>query len=236
MSGSVRENIQTIRQRITEAAARAGRKAEEVKLMAITKTVPDDLIGEAIAAAVDLIGENYVQEAQRKIEIMGRTLPWHLTGHLQTNKAKYAVNLFEMIHSLDRLALARELDRRAAAAGLTMAVLIEVNTGGEATKSGIPPGEAIPLIREVAKLSHLAIRGLMTMPPWFADPQEARPFFRALRLLRDQVRQEAIPGVEMTELSMGMSDDFEVAVEEGATIVRVGRAIFGARKFVRRDA
>lgn len=231
MSGSVRENIRAIRQRIAGAAARAGRRPEEIKLMAITKTVADDLIGEAIAAGVDLIGENYVQEAQRKIEVLGRTIPWHLTGHLQTNKAKYAVNLFEMIHSLDRLELARELDRRAAAAGLTMAVLIEVNSGGEATKSGIPPGEAISLIRAVTGLPRLSIRGLMTMPPWFADPEEARPFFRALRLLRDQVRREAIAGVEMTELSMGMSDDFEVAVEEGATIVRIGRAIFGARSY-----
>ncbi|MDI6727272.1 MAG: YggS family pyridoxal phosphate-dependent enzyme [Smithellaceae bacterium] len=229
MSGSVRANIEGIRQRIAGAAARAGRRPEEIKLMAITKTVPDDLVGEAIAAGVDLIGENYVQEAKKKIEVLGRTVPWHLTGHLQTNKAKYAVHLFEMIHSLDRLELARELDRRAAAVGLTMDVLIEVNSGGEATKSGVLPGEAISLIRAVAGLSHLAVRGLMTMPPWFADQEEARPFFRALRLLRDQVRQEAIPGVEMTELSMGMSDDFEVAVEEGATIVRIGRAIFGAR-------
>lgn len=231
MSRSVRENIREIRQRIVGAAARTGRGAEEIKLMAITKTVPDDLIGEAISAGVDLIGENYVQEAQRKIEALGRTLPWHLTGHLQTNKARYAVNLFEMIHSLDRLELARELDRRAAAAGRTLEVLIEVNTGGEATKSGIPPEEAISLIRAVTGLPRLSIRGLMTMPPWFANPEKARPFFRALRLLRDQVRREAIPGVEMTELSMGMSDDFEVAVEEGATIVRIGRAIFGARSY-----
>ncbi len=230
MSVTVAENIQKVRQRIAAAAARAGRCPEEIKLMAITKTVPDELVRQAIAAGVDLIGENYVQEAQRRIENIGTTIPWHLTGHLQTNKARHAVRLFSLIHSLDRIALARELDRRAGEAGRKIEVLIEVNIGGEATKSGLREENVIPLIREAAGLAHLSIRGLMIIPPWSSDPRETRPFFRQLRQLQDRINRENIPGVAMAELSMGMTDDFEIAVEEGATIVRIGRAIFGPRQ------
>lgn len=227
---SVAENIRTIRQKIAAAAARAGRRPEEIKLMAITKTVPDEQVRQAVATGVDLIGENYVQEAQKRIESVGTTIPWHLTGHLQTNKAKYAVRLFTMIHSLDRIDLARELNRRAGEAGRKIEVLFEVNIGAEATKSGVREDEVIPLIREAAGLANLSIRGLMIIPPWSSDPEEARPFFRELRNLRDRIIQENIPEIEMAELSMGMSDDFETAVEEGATIVRIGRAIFGSRQ------
>lgn len=225
----VARNIEIIRNRIAAAAARAGRRTEEVRLMAVTKTVDDERIAAAIAAGVDIIGENYVQEAKRKIEIMGRTREWHLIGHLQTNKAKYAVRLFDMIHSVDRIEVARELHRRAAGENLLLKILVEVNISGEATKRGVPPEEAINLIKEISPLEHLAIRGLMTMAPWFDNPEEARPCFAALRNLRERIAGMALPGVTMAELSMGMSGDFEVAVEEGATIVRIGRFLFGER-------
>ena len=227
---SVRKNIEHIRERIAEAALRSGRNPGDVKLMAVTKTVDDDRIMEAIQCGVDIIGENYVQEAKRKIEKMGRSIEWHLIGHLQSNKAKYAVRFFDMVHSVDRMSLARELDRRSKMIDRVMPVLIEVNISGEDTKSGVPRGEVIPLIREVAGLEHLAVGGLMTLPAWFDDPEDARPSFAGVRELRDMVVDANIPGVEMRELSMGMTDDFEVAIEEGATIVRIGRALFGERK------
>ena len=229
MEDSVARNIEIIRERIAAAAARAGRREEEVRLMAVTKTVDDRRIAAAIAAGVDIIGENYVQEAKRKIEIMGRSREWHLIGHLQTNKAKYAVRLFDMIHSVDRMEVARELNRRAAGENRLLQILVEVNVSGEATKRGVAREEAINLVKEIAPLEHLSIRGLMTMAPWGDNPEDARPYFAALRTLRDQIAAAGIPRVKMEELSMGMSGDFEVAVEEGATIVRIGRFLFGER-------
>jgi len=227
---SVAANIRRIREAVTTAAARSGRSPEAVRLMAVTKTVDDERIREAILAGVEIIGENYVQEAKRKRDAMGQCGQWHLIGHLQTNKAKFAVQLFDMIHSVDRMELAVELDRRARAAGRIMEILIEVNCAGEETKDGVPLSHAQDLIRKVAPLENLAIKGLMTMPPWFDDPEEARPYFRALRELLDRIAAEALPGVEMRELSMGMTGDYTVAVEEGATIVRIGRGIFGERR------
>lgn len=197
--------------------------------MAVTKQVDDVRIPEAIDAGVDLFGENYIQEAKRKFEIIGNRVEWHFIGHLQRNKAKYAVRFIEMIHSLDRFELAVEIDRRAGIEGRVMKVLVEVNIAGESSKSGVTAEELPELIRRVASLANLSVRGLMTMPPWFSDPEDARPFFRKLRSLRDRIEKEGIPGVGMEELSMGMSNDYVVAVEEGATIVRVGRAIFGER-------
>jgi len=226
---AVADNIRRIRETMAAAARRSGRPASAVRLMAVTKTVDDDRILTAIRAGVEIIGENYVQEAKRKIDKMGNPCEWHMIGHLQTNKAKYAVRLFDMIHSLDRLELARELDRRARAAGRIMKVLIEVNVAGEETKTGIPLAGARDLVRTVAPLENLSIQGLMTMPPWFDDPEEARPFFRELRDLRDRITAEAVDRVEMRELSMGMTGDYAVAIEEGATIVRIGRGVFGER-------
>jgi len=226
---SVGDNVARIRERIAEAALRRGRDPSGVRLMAVTKTVDDSRIGEALAAGVDILGENYVQEAKRKIEILGRKVEWHFIGHLQSNKARYAVRLFDLIHSVDRSGLAAELDRRSDRAGVVTPVLIQVSLGGEETKGGVLPEDALALVREVAAMKHLSVRGLMTMPPWFDDPEEARPFFRALREMGERVRELVIPGVSMEELSMGMTQDYEVAVEEGATIVRVGRALFGER-------
>lgn len=230
---SVKTNIEIIRNIIADAALRSRREVSDIKLMAVTKTVDDERVLEAIEAGVDIIGESYVQEAKRKIEKMGKCLEWHMIGYLQSNKAKYAVKLFDMIHSIDRLDLAAELDRRAKGTGHVMKILIEVNISKEKTKSGVPYEKAIELIREVAKFDNLSIQGLMTMPPWFDDPEEARPFFVALRDLKNRVIEKQIPNVEMRELSMGMSGDYEVAIEEGSTIVRVGRSIFGERPLKR---
>ncbi|MDX9823204.1 MAG: YggS family pyridoxal phosphate-dependent enzyme [Syntrophales bacterium] len=223
-------NIGRIREVVAQAAARSGRSPAEVRLMAVTKTVDDERIAAAMQDGVDIIGENYVQEAKRKLETLGKGCEWHLIGRLQTNKAKYAVRLFDMIHSVDRLELAAEIDRRAAAAGHLMKILIEVNVSGEETKNGVPLADAADLVRRIAPLTNLTIRGLMTMPPWFDDPEQARPYFRALRNLRDRIKADRLPRVEMTELSMGMTGDYAVAVEEGATIIRVGRGIFGERE------
>ena len=230
MKSTIETNIIRIREKISEAAARSGRKPSDIKLMAVTKTVDDSRIREAIEAGVDVMGENYIQEATKKIEKIGKTLPWHMIGYLQSNKAKYAVRLFDMVHSLDRVELAVELDRRAKLAGKTLNVLIEINISGETTKSGVPIGDALPLIKNIAILENLSIQGLMTMPPWFDDPEDARPYFIALRDLSNRVTETGMQGADMRQLSMGMSGDYEVAVEEGATIVRVGRAIFGERK------
>ena len=229
MKSAVKANIERIRSVIAGAALRAGRKASDVRLMAVTKTVDDQRILEAIDAGVDIIGESYVQEAKRKIEKMGTTIEWHMIGYLQSNKAKYAVKLFDMIHSVSKMDLAVELDRRAAAASLVMKILIEVNTSGEKTKSGVPYTEAVQLVKDISVLDNLSVQGLMTMAPWFDNPENARPYFVALRELRDTIIDENINRVEMRELSMGMSGDYEVAVEEGATIVRVGSSIFGER-------
>ncbi len=224
------ENIREVKEKISAAALRAGRNPSDIMLMGVTKTVDDERIMEAIRAGIDIIGENYVQEARRKIDKMDRPLPWHLIGHLQTNKAKYAVKLFDMVHSVDRTSLARELNRRAGIAGTMLHILIEVNVSGEESKSGVAADQAAGLVRETAELPNLKIMGLMTMAPWFDNQEEARPYFRRLRELRDALVNANIPGIEMKELSMGMSGDYEVAVEEGATIVRIGTRIFGARK------
>lgn len=228
---AVGDNIRRIREEIAEAALRSGRDPSEVKLMAVTKTVDDARVREAINAGVDIMGENYVQEAKRKIETMDVDVKWHMIGHLQSNKAKYAVRLFDMIHSVDRLSLATELDKQSAKVERVTDILVEVNISGEESKSGIGEEKTPALVREIAPLEHLSIRGLMTMPPWFDDPEAARPYFIALRELRDRIAAEGVPGVEMRELSMGMSGDYRVAVEEGATIVRIGTAIFGPRAY-----
>jgi len=226
---SINENITLIRRMITDAALRVGRNPQEIRLMAVTKTVSDDRIREAVAAGIRLFGENYVQEAQRKIPLFSQNLEWHMIGHLQTKKSKYAVRLFHALHSLDRVELAVELDKRCKGAGVCMPVLVEVNTGDEKTKGGVPPQELEGFIRAIAPLANIAVQGLMTMPPWFDDPEEARPYFRLLKELQGEIAALNIPEITMSELSMGMSDDFVIAVEEGSTLVRIGRGIFGER-------
>jgi len=228
---TIRGNIKKIREYIAEAAVRSGRNISDIKLMGVTKTVDDARIVEAIEAGIDIFGENYVQEGKRKIEKMGKGIEWHMIGHLQSNKSKYAIKLFDLIHSVDRMSLARELDKRSGNAGLKTKILVEVNVSGEETKSGVRKEDALSLIKKIAGLRNLTIRGLMTMPPWFDNPEDARPYFVSLRELRDRIIEEDIPDVMMKELSMGMSGDYRVAVEEGATIVRIGTAIFGERVY-----
>ncbi len=220
-------NLEKVRDRIKAAAQRAGRDPQKVRLVAVSKTVDAARIQEAVAAGQRLFGENYLQEARQKIAALGPDLCWHLVGHLQGNKAKGAVELFDLIHSVDRLKLAQTLDEAAARQGKIQAILIQVNLAAEETKSGAAPQAVPDLLAQVARLSHLRVMGLMTIPPWFDAPEAVRPYFQTLRALRDRWR--VLSGLSLEELSMGMSGDFEVAVEEGATLVRVGTDIFGSR-------
>jgi len=219
-----------IKQRIVFAAVKCGRDPDSIKLLAVTKTIPTEYIIKAIDAGITMLGENYVQEAKDKIAAIGSRAKWHMIGYLQTNKAKYAVTLFDYVHSVDRFELAQELDKRAGLINRKLNVLLEVNVSGEESKSGIATDAAPALIRQISGLKNLAVRGLMTMAPYSHNPENARPYFSALRNLRDNISRQQISGIQMKELSMGMTDDFEVAIEEGATIVRIGRAIFGKRK------
>jgi hypothetical protein len=224
---AVKENLLRVTERIEEAARKVGRDPQEIKLVGVSKTVETDRIKEAIEAGITILGENYVQEAQKKIEEIGQPVSWHFIGHLQSNKAKYAIRLFDMIHSLDSVSLAEELNRRAEQADRMMKVMIEVNLSKEATKFGADEGWVLSLAKRIQNLHHLSLEGLMTMPPYFDSPEMSRPYYIALRELKERMAKEGIP---MKELSMGMSNDFEIAVEEGATYVRVGTAIFGPRK------
>jgi len=231
METDIVSNIRMIRERIIAAATRSARDPGSIQLMAVSKTIPPERIREAVEAGITLLGENYVQEAREKIPVIGHNVSWHMIGHLQTNKVKYVINLFDWIHSVDRLELARELDKRAGQNNRKLNALIEVNVSGEESKNGVEASHALELVRQVSVLPNLNVRGLMTMPPYSDNPETSRPYFKALRSLRDEISTAAISGIRMDELSMGMTDDFEVAIEEGATIIRVGRAIFGERRY-----
>ena len=197
--------------------------------MAVSKKKDAGLVRAAIDAGQTVFGENYMQEARQKVEEIGPDIArWHFIGHLQSNKAKYAARLFDTVETVDDIGLARELDRRAKAAGRTLDVLVQVNVGRELQKSGADVEKTEALLREMAPLEALRVRGLMTMPP-LLPPEEVRPYFRNLRGLRDRLREQETPGIGLDDLSMGMTGDFEVAIEEGATIVRIGTAIFGPR-------
>lgn len=223
-------SLRSVKERIGEAAARAGRPAGGIKLVAVTKGVEPVRIVEAIKAGHLTFGENYAQEFRLKKEIIDRTtdenVEWHFIGRLQRNKVKYLIGEVGLIHSLDSLSVAREIEKKAAAAGIEVRVLIEVDTGGEETKGGVKAGELKGFLEGIKEFPSIEVRGLMTMPPYFDEPERIRPYFRALREMRDKLKA-AYPGLR--ELSMGMSGDFEAAVEEGATLVRVGSAIFGPR-------
>ena len=227
----LKDRLESVLERIKVAAAGCGRNPESVHLVAVSKTMPSDIVAQAIEAGVETLGENYVQEARAKIETLS-ALPvkWHYIGHLQSNKAKYAVKLFDLIHSVDSYKLARELNKHAAKIDKVQQILIQVNIAEEKTKSGVSEQETIDLIEDVRQFGNLSIRGLMTMPPYFNAPEKVRPFFAALRNLRDRIEDLAFENVSMAEISMGMTGDFEVAIEEGATLVRVGTAIFGERQ------
>jgi pyridoxal phosphate enzyme (YggS family) len=226
----IRANLAGVREAIDRAARRVGRDPGEVTLIVVTKTFGVDTVRDAIGAGATDIGENYVQEARAKIEAVGRdAVRWHFIGGLQTNKAKYVVRLFDLVHSVDSLELVTEIDRRAGREGRAMDVLVQVDISREAQKSGVMEEDLVDFVRAISGFPNVAVTGLMGMPPFGREPEASRPYFQRLRELRDEVASLHIPNVEMRELSMGMSNDFEVAVEEGATMVRVGTAIFGVR-------
>jgi len=228
---SVAENLSAIKGRIEAACLRAGREPSEVHLVGVTKTVPVDRIREGVKAGILILGENYVQEARTKVDALADLdISWHFIGHLQSNKVKMAVDWCHCIHTLDRESLARELDRQARKLGKKIPVLIQVNIGDEETKSGVSSENLFALFRMASSLEGLDIRGLMILPPYYDDPDRVRPYFRKLRKLLLELKQEAPFPERLTELSMGMSNDFEVAIEEGATLIRVGTALFGTRQ------
>ena len=230
---SIAENIALVRERIAAAARRAGRNPAEITLMGVSKTFPAERIREAYAAGLRVFGENRLQEFGGKVEALG-DLPdaeWHMIGHLQTNKAAKAAELFDAVDSLDSVRLADRLNASAESAGKILPVLIEINVGGEQAKSGLAPDsdELEQILRSAPRWANLEIRGLMTVPPYTEDPEGSRPYFRQLREIRDRIAARELPRIGAGVLSMGMSHDFEVAIEEGSTCVRVGTAIFGER-------
>lgn len=220
--------LHAVQQRIQAACARAGRKPESVTLVAITKSQPPELVSAAATLGLSLFGENKVQEAKAKIPLCPGRLRWHMVGHLQTNKCRDAVGLFELVQSVDSLYLAEELNKRAEQAAKTLPVLLEVNAVGEASKFGYRPEQLLADLEKLNALPRLEIHGLMTVPPWAADPERVRPIFRQMRELKERCQQ--ILGAPLPHLSMGMTGDFEVAIEEGATMVRIGTALFGERR------
>lgn len=222
------ENIASVLGRIGAACERAGRDPASVALLAVSKNHPPEMVNEAAKLGLTLFGENKVQEAKAKIPLCPGRLRWHMLGHLQTNKCRDAVELFEMIQSVDSLKLAEEINKRAEQAAKTLPILLEVNAGGEASKFGYRPEQLLADLPQINKLSRLEIQGLMAVPPWAPNPEKVRPIFRELRELK--VKCEQILGAPLSQLSMGMTGDFEVAIEEGATIVRIGTALFGERR------
>ena len=226
---SIRENVQFVRKKIAEACLRSGRDPEEVDLVAVTKTVDVEQINEAIEAGIRVVGENRVQEAWRKFQEVGKGVHWHIVGHLQTNKVKRVLQFADMIHSVDSVYLAREIQTQAEKLDRTVEILIQVNTSGEESKFGLEPEVTIGAIEEISAFSNLEIKGLMTIGAFLPNPEDVRPWFKLLRDLKGQVNEQEIAGVEIGALSMGMTNDYEVAIEEGSTMVRIGTAIFGER-------
>lgn len=224
---SIADNIREVKNRIRAAAMKVGRDPEGVRLVAATKSVDVAKIKEAISAGIGIIGENRVQEALPKIKEIGPIVSYHFIGHLQTNKVKYIVGLFDLIHSVDNIHLAAEINRRSRA---TQKVLVEVNLAKEESKFGLSPEDTVETMKEIARLPMVSVIGFMTIPPFHEDPERSRLYFRQLRELAEEIRGKGIKGISMDELSVGMSNDFEVAIEEGATIVRIGTAIFGPRQ------
>ena len=225
------KRLQSVKERIENAARACGRDPETIRLVAVGKTIPTDRVKQAIQAGVTILGENYVQEARAKFnDLATYPVSWHFIGHLQSNKAKYAVRLFDLIHSVDKLKLAREIDKQAKKIDKIQEILIQVNISEEASKSGVDVEDADNLLKDISLLENLSVKGLMTMPPYYNEPEKVRPYFSALRGLRDHLEQQELFNVTLSELSMGMTGDFEVAIQEGTTLVRIGTAIFGKRE------
>lgn len=229
---SIEKNLSEIRDRIEHAAMLSGRRGKDIKLVAVTKTVGVERIREAVALGVTAIGENRVQEMVEKYEQL-KDLPveWHFIGHLQTNKVKYIIDKVDLIHSLDRLSLAREINKRAAKINRKIDVLVQVNVSGEETKFGLFPDQVKEFIKGIMDMEHIRIKGLMTIAPYTEQPEEVRPIFRRLKQLSEEIRGMGLGGAYMEYLSMGMTGDYTVAIEEGANIVRIGTGIFGEREY-----
>ncbi len=220
--------LEKVLERIDRACLRSGRSSKEVRLLGATKTVPPKKIRKFYQCGLRLFGENRVQEFLKKYEdLRDLDIEWHFIGRLQSNKVKYILGKVTLIHSLDRESLLEELEKRAGRLGIVQECLVEVNLGGEETKGGLAPQEVLPFVEKVLQCNHVKVTGLMTIPPYFEDPEKSRPYFEKLRNLRDSL--ESALGIRLSELSMGMSSDFEVAIEEGSTIVRIGTALFGER-------
>ena len=230
----IAENIAAIRTRVQSICGKMGRGVDSVQLVAVSKTFGYEVVEEALSTGMQDFGENYVQELEEKHRQLGdRPVRWHFIGHLQTNKVKYIAPYVDLIHSVDNLRLAQELQKRATQAGRTLDVLIEVHTTDEATKYGADPGRVVELAKEISRLDHVRLQGLMTMGPFSEDPGDSRPSFRTVTELKRSIENEGIEGVTMDRLSMGMTHDYEVAIEEGSTIIRIGTAIFGPRTYGR---
>ena len=226
----IRQNLLAIQAQVRETALGCGRNPDEVRLIGVSKKKSVELVTAAIEAGATDLGENYIQEATAKIDDIGRDRAcWHFIGHLQSNKARFAVPYFDLIHTVDKVKLAKEINKQAAKYGKRQQILLQVNIGEEDTKSGATVGDAVALALDVTEFPNLELKGLMCMPPFFDDPEDARPYFRHLVKIRDEIVRAGVPAENMAELSMGMSNDFKVAIEEGATLVRVGTAIFGSR-------
>ncbi len=229
MRSSIEENITEVKRRVEEAAKKAGRNPEDVLILAVSKTIDVPRIKEAVECGLNSLGENRVQEIMDKYEPMGEGINWHLIGHLQTNKVKYIIDKVCLIHSVESLKLAEEINKKAEKAGIIMDILVEVNIANEESKFGIKPEDCESFIRELSKMKNINVKGLMTVAPFTENPEENRGYFKGLKDLLVDINNKKIDNINMSELSMGMTGDFEVAVEEGATIVRVGTGIFGER-------
>ena len=224
----IAENLKRVQDRVVRAAERSGRSVDAITLIAVTKTWAADVVQQVVEAGALILGENRVQEVEKKADLVTGPVSWHLIGHLQRNKVKVALSLFDLIHSVDSMRLAQEINRRAEQTNVIARVLVQVNASGEDSKYGVSPDAALDLVGQVSELIHVKIEGLMTIGAFVPDPEDARPNFMALRKVRDHIATQ-MPQVLMQTLSMGMTNDFEVAIEEGATMVRVGTAIFGRR-------
>lgn len=229
----IAENVQHVRERIQKACERSKRDPQSVRLIAVTKTFDASKVRAAVESGIRDFGENFVQELREKrAELSDPAIRWHFVGHLQSNKVKYIADFIHLIHSVDHQSVAEEIGKRGAKAGRIIDALVEVNTSGEQTKFGLKPEEAVEFVKSIGALKNLRLKGLMTIGPFLPDPEDSRPTFQRLRRLRDEIQDAGIGNVEMTDLSMGMTHDFEVAIEEGATMIRIGTAIFGPRQRV----
>ncbi|MFQ5716698.1 MAG: YggS family pyridoxal phosphate-dependent enzyme [Nitrospinales bacterium] len=230
MPSAISENLARVKIRLAEAASKSGRALEDIRLVVVSKTIPESEISEAIQAGAVILGESRVQEARQKIARIGRRkAQWHLIGHLQHNKVKYIFDLFDLVHSVDSAKLAETIHQAALSRRTVMPVLVQVNVSGEASKFGVPREGLEETLVCLSKFDRLRVQGLMTIPPYHPDPEKSRPYFAQLRELRDRMARKCIDNISLNELSMGMSSDFGVAIEEGATLARVGTAIFGER-------